>query len=111
MWRRVHGRLSVAATSVSRPNAGLTLLPAGGRRRRLEKWFGEGISGIVCIPWEAPTGLRWAKLLADLRRSGESLPVKDSLIAATALLHDLIVVTRNTRDFRKTGARVFDPFA
>jgi toxin FitB len=34
----------------------------------------------------------------------------DKLIAATALIHDLIVVTRNRDDFSKTGARVLDPF-
>lgn len=66
---------------------------------------------IVCIPWEAATALRWAKLLADLRTSGQSLPIKDSLIAAAALVHGLIVVTRNERDFKKAGAKVMDPFA
>jgi hypothetical protein len=34
----------------------------------------------------------------------------DKLIAATALIHDLTVVTRNRDDFSKTGARVLDPF-
>jgi predicted nucleic acid-binding protein len=90
---------------------GIHLLPAGRRRRRLEEWFNEGVTRIACIPWEAPTGLRWARLLAELRRSGQSLPIKDSLIAATALVHGLTVVTRNTRDFKKTGVPVLDPFA
>jgi predicted nucleic acid-binding protein len=90
---------------------GIHLLPAGRRRRGLERWFNEGVARIVCLPWEAATGLRWAKLLADLRASGRSLPIKDSLIAATALVHGLTVVTRNTPDFRVTGVRVLDPFA
>jgi predicted nucleic acid-binding protein len=55
--------------------------------------------------------LRWAKLLAELRKSGESMPIKDSLMAATALVHDFIVVTRNTNDFRKAHVKVLDPFA
>ena len=38
------------------------------------------------------------------------MPIKDSLIAATALIHDLIVVTRNRMDFEKTGVRIIDPF-
>jgi toxin FitB len=63
------------------------------------------------IPWDATTGLRWAKLLAELRKSGQSLPIKDSLIAATALVHGFVVVTRNTRDFTKTGVKALDPFA
>ena len=89
---------------------GIHLLPPGKRRRRLEKWFDEGVARILCLPWEAATGLRWAKLLADLRTAGKAMPVKDSMIAATALVHDLTVVTRNTCDFEKTGLKVLDPF-
>jgi predicted nucleic acid-binding protein len=38
------------------------------------------------------------------------LPVIDGLIAATALVHDLTLVTRNTRDFAGTGVRLLDPW-
>ena len=48
--------------------------------------------------------------LADSRASGLEMPIKDSLIAATALTHDLIVATRNRTDFQKAGVRVFSPF-
>jgi hypothetical protein len=65
---------------------------------------------LQCLPWELATGLRWA-ILPDLRASGESMPVKDSLIAATALLHGLTIATRNTRDFSKARVKIVDPFA
>lgn len=64
-----------------------------------------------CLPWDAQTGLRWAKLLADLRRNGEAMPVKDSMIAAMALMHGLKVATRNTRDFARSRVAMVDPFA
>jgi predicted nucleic acid-binding protein len=54
--------------------------------------------------------LRWAKLLADLRAAGNAMPIKDSMIAATALVHRAIVVTRNTRDFSTAGVKFLDPF-
>ena len=53
---------------------------------------------------------RWARLVVQLRKKGQPLPVLDSMIAATALEHGLTIATRNTRDFRKTGVKVFDPF-
>ena len=89
---------------------GIHLLPAGKRRQRLEQWFEKGVSNIVCLPWDAASGLRWAKLLAELRAKGQAVPIKDSLVAATALVHGLTVVTRNVSDFKKTGVKVLNPF-
>jgi len=39
------------------------------------------------------------------------MPIKDSLIAATALGHDLTVVTRNRIDFEQAGVRIIDPLS
>jgi predicted nucleic acid-binding protein len=39
------------------------------------------------------------------------MPIKDSLIAATAAVHGLIIATRNGSDFVNAGVRVVDPFA
>lgn len=80
------------------------------RKRRLERWFSDGIEKIACLSWSAATGIRWARLLADLRSKGRSMPVKDSLIAATALEHGLVMVTRNVADFTKADVDLLDPF-
>ena len=89
---------------------GILLLPKGRRRAKLEGWFDAGVQRLHCVPWEAETGLRWAELLAALRASGRTMPIKDSLIAATALVHDLVVATRNRTDFEKAGVKLVDPF-
>ena len=53
---------------------------------------------------------RWAALVAGLRRRGLTMPLLDSMIAAAALEHDLILVTRNLHDFEPAGVRVVNPF-
>ena len=89
---------------------GILLLPPGHRHRDLERWFNEVTRRIHCVPWGAETGLRWAELLAHLRSLGKPMPIKDSLIAATALTHELQIATRNRRDFEASGVELVDPF-
>jgi predicted nucleic acid-binding protein len=90
---------------------GILLLPRGARRTKLEQWFEQGVSRVQCLPWDAAIGLRWAQLLADLRRRGRPMSIKDSLIAATALAHDLALVTLNQRDFKPARVKLVDPSA
>lgn len=111
-WLREHERdLVVDPIILGEIRFGILLMPAGRRRKRLEAWFDEGVRRISCISWDVAIGLRWAKLLADLRAAGRSMPIKDSLVAATALANDLVVVTRNRRDFENARVRLVDPFA
>ena len=95
------------------PNEGLVdwLLAAGKRRAALESWFDLGVERMVCLSWDAATALQWAALLARLRKKGEVMPLKDSMIAACAATHRLTVATRNIADFKKAGIPVVDPFS
>jgi predicted nucleic acid-binding protein len=88
---------------------GILLLARGNRRTELERWFEQGVSRIQCIPCDSVVGMRWAQLLADLRRRGRPMSIKDSLIAAAALAYDLAIVTLNQRDFEPARVRLVDP--
>jgi len=89
---------------------GILALPRGRKRDRLEQWYESLVETIDCIPWDATVSQRWAALLVELKRKGKTVTLLDGMIAATALQHDLIVATRNTRDFQKTGVKTFNPF-
>ena len=89
---------------------GIRLLPRGKRRTQLQEWFDRGRKQLNCMAIDADTAGRWASLLADLKRKGKAMPVKDSLIAASALQHDLTVATRNVADFKKAGVSTVNPF-
>jgi hypothetical protein len=90
---------------------GILALPPGKKRRRLEKWYDDEVVDIPCHDWSAETGIHWARLLADLRSAGHAMSIKDSMIAATARVHDLTIATRNTSHFQHAGVRLVDPFA
>ncbi|MBV8189835.1 MAG: type II toxin-antitoxin system VapC family toxin [Alphaproteobacteria bacterium] len=109
--RRNEAEMAVDPIIVGEIRLGILQLPLGRKRSGLQQWFESGVRRLACLPWERETGLRWAQLLASLRRDGKAMPIKDSLIAATALVHELAVVTRNRADFEKAGVRILNPFA
>jgi toxin FitB len=90
---------------------GILCLPAGRKRTKLERWFAAVVQTIDCLSWDSVVSQRWAKLVVQSRKKGQTLPILDTMIAATALAHDLTVVTRNMRHFQKTGVKVLNPFA
>ncbi|MFO0892004.1 MAG: type II toxin-antitoxin system VapC family toxin [Isosphaeraceae bacterium] len=89
---------------------GILQLPAGTKRDRLLEWFAAGAAYLPVFDLDAETAQVWAQLLAELRRKGRAMPVKDSLIAATARQHRLTVVTRNTDDFAHAKVKLVNPF-
>lgn len=111
-WLRAHeSELAINPVILGELRFGILILPKGRKRSALERWFETGADRLHCLPLDAETGLKWAELLARLRETGKDMPVKDSLIAATAALYGLAVATRNRADFLHAGVPVVDPFA
>lgn len=75
---------------------------------QLEKWLQQLLSGYAdsILDVDADIAQLWGRLRVPNHENA-----LDKLIAATALIHDLTVVTRNHGDFAATGVRILDPFS
>lgn len=83
------------------------------KRRRLEQWLQSDLRSrfagrIIAIDEEI--SFCWGSIAGDAVRRGDVLPVVDSLIAATAITHDLTVVTRNVSHIERCGAKTLNPW-
>jgi predicted nucleic acid-binding protein len=105
--------LYLSVVSLGEIFKGIAILPAGKRRDQLERWVEETLrpwfTGRL-LPVSEAVAERWGKLTGARQLSGLSLKMADGLIAATAIEHDLTVVTRNVRDFAGLGVRIIDPW-
>lgn len=89
---------------------GIEGLPEGDRKRRLLDWLEVELPAYFAgriLPVDATVADRWGRLLAQ---AGRPVPAIDSLLAATALVHGLTLVTRNLRDFPHPELLVLDPW-
>jgi predicted nucleic acid-binding protein len=92
---------------------GVTLLSESKRRRLLQKWLDKTLRPWFedrILPVNQPIAERWGVLAGKCQMKGRPLKVVDGLIAATALEHELTVVTRNVKDFAGLGVTVFNPW-
>ncbi len=106
-------RLFVSAVTVGEIQRGVERLPASRRKTDLRAWLNEAFLrrfGERILPLDAGAMLLWGSLTARMEQSGRPAGVMDSLIIATALQHNLIIVTRNVSDFVPCGAQVINPW-
>jgi len=102
--------LYVSVLTLGEIRKGIETLADGKRREKLRlwlehelpKWFASRV-----LPVDLAVADRWGRLLAEIARP---VPTTDSLLAATALHHELRLVTRNSGDFEYPGLEVINPF-
>jgi len=103
--------LYLAAVTIGELRRGVELIRHRGELRQanlLGRWLDAVLTDYAenVLPFDADAAQVWGRL----RVPHPENPL-DKQIAATALLYDLIVVTRNTQHFASAGAKLFDPFA
>ena len=106
------GLLYLSVLTLGEIRKGIASISQGRRRTRLEAWVAVELparfSGRI-LAIDAGVSDRWGVLAAHAKTQGASLPIIDGLLAATALQHDLTIVSRNSSDFKKTKAPVLNP--
>jgi len=106
-WFEAQPLILVSAVTVEEVHAGLAYKNA----QRQLRWFSEFLSARgETLPVTEAVARRCGILRGQFRKRGEVRTQADMLIAATALENDLVLVTRNTRDFEGCGLPLFNPF-
>lgn len=105
--------LHLSVITLGELEKGIAKLPPSARRRRIEDWVREDLAARFegrLLDVDRAIAARWGAISGEAEARGAPLPVIDALIAATALQHGLEVVTRNTADFERCGARCVNPW-
>lgn len=98
--------LYLSVWTIGELEKGIAKLPATARKTKLTTWVRRDLPARFAgriIPIDTRVATRWGTLAGESERRGAPLPVVDSLIATSALVHDLQVVTRNADDFTRCG--------
>ena len=103
----------LSVVTIGEIQKGIEKLPASKRKEALRAWLKDDLLVRFhdrLLPLETGEMLAWGTLISKVEAKGKPMPLIDSLIAATALHHDLVVVTRDQDDFAPSGARLFNPW-
>ena len=105
--------LYVSILNLAEIRKGIAKLEVGQQRNDLMQWLYDALATrfagrILAIDLE--TALLWGQLAGQAERRGQPLPAIDTLLAATAIRHELILVTRNQRDFRRIPVAMYNPW-
>lgn len=104
----------VSAVTIAEIKRGINRLDESDpRRKKLSEWLENDILaqyGDSILPFDLPVAKMWGEIMAEADRSGRTRQSLDAQIVATALVHDLVIVTRNVHDLDFAGATVVNPW-
>ena len=106
-------KLYLSVLTIGELRKGIDKLPKSHKRNKIEAWLNfelrNRFSGRI-LSVDDEVAERWGLESAKAEQAGTPLPVIDGLLAATAIIHGMTIVTRNTKDMQQTGAKMFNPW-
>ena len=110
---QVPSDLFLAAQTIGELVRGARKVRAQARRERFERWIEQDLArqfdGRV-VPFDGHTATVWGRLMGDGDRAGRPPATADAQIAAVAIHHELVLVTRNVRDFARFDIQLLNPW-
>ena len=106
--------LYLSVLSLGEVQKGIDKLAPSHRKNTLQRWIDDDLAiqfSNRIISVDKVVAVSWGHIHATLEMAGTPIPVLDGLLCATALTHNLTLVTRNTRDFARSGVRLFKPWS
>jgi toxin FitB len=103
----------LSVVTLAEVRRGIERLPPGKRRRSLDEWLAEELYPRFrdrIIPIDIAIADRWGYLVAQREKRGRPISIMDALLAATAEVYSLTLVTQNDTDFRSTVKSVLNPW-
>ncbi len=106
-------RIFLSVVTLAELRRGVERLANGRRRKRLDEWLRDDLpqrfEGRI-LPVDQKVADAWGLMVAKREDAGRPISVIDAFIVATATVHDLTIVTRNTSDFSPSDASVINPW-
>lgn len=109
---RKEADLHVAAVTLAELQRGVARLPASRRKSELADWLGKLRMGFAgrALSFTPDTAAYWGEMCARVEAGGRTMAAFDSIIAALAVEHGLVLVTHNERDFAMAPLVLLNPW-
>ena len=106
-------RLHLSVVTLAEVQRGVSRLPSGSRRDRIQRWLNNDVVerfGDRILPVDHVIAAKWGETMADAESTGRTMSTLDGFIAATAIVGDFALVTRNVADFGDSVREIINPW-
>lgn len=105
--------LFLSSLTIGEIQKGISKLPTSKKKNTLQNWLDKNLFTRFnrrILPIDSLVAQKWGEILSFSEKNGFKLPAIDSLIAATAIVNNLTLVTRNTKDMVQNGVSLYNPW-